>query len=276
MHGKSNCKKHTLKYIARLLTAVLLLGVLSGCADATPTANSESATPRPTLNSTSYGDFTSGMTAFFDNYTIIKNEITNKLAASGVADDLNSDEKRAYYDNFMLLMTVTDIELSSLAEYDLLDTVADNSDRAEGNLIISGHYGYKIKRNSQIRFGCDSVSSESMYSVAGTLEENKNLLTMTIDERIQENVVCKTVIEIIISGDNLFLMRCAKSVVDGSGAAQTTKTACILLKGSNAELSYYEGSADINNYVAFDMLVDYNMNAMTFGVGTVLNFDVNV
>lgn len=268
-----HCRLNNKISIIKLLCVIMITGVLSGC-NPTPSPTISGKPEKPVLDTTSCVDFSKGMSTFYDNYTKMKTYIIDSFLFADQNEGLLKDEKqRTYYENLMLLMSITDVELSFLKEYDLLEVTTDYSDRAEGNLVLSGYYGYKIKNNSGLKFGCQGSGAEPLYSAAGELEENRNMLTMNISEKIHEDILSKTVIEIVIADENTFVLRAAKNVTDSKTGNSVTKTAYILMKNGTATIAYYEGGAALSSYIALNMLVDYNMNALSFGVGTVMSFD---
>ena len=255
-----------------LLCIFTLVSAASGCG-ASPSPSDTTLSEKPMFDSVKYDSFENGMSTFYDNYSEMKAYIMNRFMATDPKTSLDSDEKNDYYDNMLLLMAVIDLELSVLPEYDLLDVIQDYTDRAEGNLLISGYYGYKIKQNSGLKFGCAESDGKT---IEGTVDAANNLMKFIVDEKIQSGVSCRTVAEIVINSPDYFVMRCSKSVMDNNPEPSLAKTVYILLKDGSVQLAYFEGNADVSKYVGLDLLIDYNMNALAFGVGTVLNFELEL
>lgn len=263
-------------FIKKTLMCVLTLSVLicglSGCGNE-PLPTESKPPEKPHFENTAYDSFENGLGTFYNNYSALKAYLAEKLLWTKPEDKLGTQDERTYYDNFMLLMSVADMELSVLPEFDLLGTTADYPDRAEGELPVSAAYGYKINQSLRIKFGHEKTDGKK---IEGLLDGKRNLLTFTADEKIYKDVSCKTVAEIMLDGTDKFVMRYVKNITDSEAQTSLTKTVYILMKDGTATLAYYEGGANISNYIKLDMLLDYNMNALTFGAGTVLSFDIDV
>ena len=255
-----------------VLTLSVLICGLSGCGNE-PLPTESKPPEKPHFENTAYDSFENGLGTFYNNYSALKAYLTEKLLWTKPEDKLGTQDERTYYDNFMLLMSVADMELSVLPEFDLLDITEDYPDRAEGELPVSAAYGYKINQSLRIKFGHEKTDGKK---IEGLLDSKRNLLTFTADEKIYKDVSCKTVAEIMLDSTDKFVMRYVKNITDSEAQTSLTKTVYILMKDGTATLAYYEGGANISNYIKLDMLLDYNMNALTFGAGTVLSFDIDV
>lgn len=264
-------KYTTIKKLSMALLCIFtLVSAASGCG-ASPSPSDTTLSEKPVFDSVKYDSFENGLSAFYGNYSKMMVYIMNRFMATDPKTSLESDEKNDYYDNMLLLMAVIDLELSILPEYDLLDVIQDYTDRAEGKLLISGYYGYKIKQNAGLKFGCAEFDGKT---IEGTVDAANNMMKFTVDEKILADVSCRTVAEIVINSPDYFVMRCSKSVIENNSAPSPAKTVYILVRDGLAQLAYFEGNADVSKYVGLDLLIDYNMNALAFGVGTVLNFEM--
>lgn len=257
--------KKAKKYIVCLLVATILMLGLTGCGNSASTA-APTLPVKPTFENKSYDSLENGLGAFYNNYTALKAYLDGSLILTSPVEKLNSDFDRSLYDNFMLLMSLAELELSVLPEFDLLSVMQDYTDRAEGELPISNSYGYKIKQSRKIKFGYESSDKKTL---TGSLDTSRGLLTVTIDDPIDEATTCKTVAEIVLADENSLVMRYAKSVA----ATQTTQVFYVLMQNSNVVFAYYEGAAQISSFIALDTLPDYNIDALIFGVGINLSFN---
>lgn len=257
--------KKSLLYLL-LATAVLLFG-LAGC-NRLPTTESAKPVEKPSLENSDYGSFENGLGTFYTDYSAFKAYLTDALARTSPENEFSDDTDITYYQSFLLLMSLAELELSVLPEFDLLSVTSDYDNRAEGTLPITEQYGYKIKQNQKLKFGYEG----SDKSLTGVLNSERGLITITIDDKIQENTTCKTVAEIVIADKDTFVMRYSKNA---SETAQT-RTFCILMKDGHAIFTYYEGTASLSSYIALDTLLDYNINALIFGAGMNRSYDIEL
>lgn len=254
--------KKSLLYL--LATAVLLFG-LAGC-NRLPATESSKPVEKPSLENSDYCSFENGLGTFYTDYSAFKAYLTDALVRTSPENEFYNDTDITYYNNLLLLMSLAELELSVLPEFDLLSVTLDYDNRAEGTLPITEQYGYKIKQNQKLKFGYEG----SNKNLTGILNSERGLITITIDDKIQKNTACKTVAEIVIADKDTFVMRYSKNV---SETAQT-KTFCILMKDGHAIFTYYEGTASLSSYIALDTLLDYNIDALIFGAG--MNFSLDI
>lgn len=256
--------KNTL--LCLLAIAVLLFG-LAGC-NSLPATESAKPVEKPSLENSDYTSFENGLGTFYADYTSFKAYLTYELTKTSPEKDISDDEHAMYYNNFMLLMSLAELELSVLPEFDLLSVTQDYDNRAEGTLPVTEQYGYKIKQNQKLKFGYEGTDK----TLTGVLNGERGLVTITVDDKIQENTGCKTVAEIVIADKDTFVMRYSKSISETS----STKTFCILMKDGHVIFTYYEGAAQLSSYISLDMLLDYNIDALVFGAGMQLSFDISL
>lgn len=265
-------------FINKLLLIVLCVIVLLAFAACENSNVSEKLKPTPLLGLSlvKYDDFDGGLTAFSNDYYKIKTFLFDMADYTGINSTFKSNGEKEHYDGLVQLFSMLDLELITFVEYDSILPKDEFSDRVDGLLISTGRYGYKIKQSSKLKFGCDETTSNSKYTMTGEISSSSNFMKSDAMETIMNKVKYTTKTEIIIEDSNKFVLRYAKSAENTENDKVFTRAAYVIYENGKANVAYYEGERSLDNIIAFDKLIDYNMNAITFGLGTVLNFEVNM
>lgn len=230
----------------------------------------------PEMNKTPYDDFDGGMSSFLDNYLILESASTNDIDEwDSVKNSVSArdPETGRLFDNLKTVLSLADIAVLDLYEYDMLKATADYYDRAEGELCSSGYYGYKIKQTSSIKFGCDASAKGENYMQSGTLKKDKSYLDMASTRKLSDTVDDRVSLEICLFSEHEFAMRYAISVVDSKNQTVVTKIIYMLLRNGTVDVAYYEGNSSVSKLIKFSDLIDYNLEAMMFGVGCNVSFE---
>ncbi len=253
---------------ALILVIAFVVLIFSGCTE----APSATVAPEEIFTNWSripYDDYSNGITSYYANLSYHTRNIELFFDDENYYKKLN-DTQKEYFREAKLLLSVFATELSSLPEYDFLSGNDSEPDRTEGELLVSGMYGYKLKNNTQIRFGCDNKTAGGSYIYDGLILPDKNYLEINVEDVFSDNTKCSTVIESVITDEKNCVIRYSKSTEkDGE---VITKIAFIVIKNNSAEIAYYEGSDLPSQLVKLDSLINYNINAITFGIGTVISF----
>lgn len=258
------------KKIASVFVVVLFLGViLPGCdtiPSPIPSDNTVSATPAPSI----YNTFEDGVGNFsFNAMLFVENAIKDLEKSKYIA---NMDkEQTAYYEELLLLGKMLKLDLSVINEISLLETNSDYSDRADGKLLLSGYTGYRILQNSVIKFGY-SDSENNAQSMSGELWFEKNYMTVQIVDNLSTDVSSNTFAEFVMLGDGGVVARYAKTVY--SDGQKFSRILYVITDSKSCDIAYYEGSFDTSKMVSLDKLTNYSVNSISFGVGTVISFNI--
>lgn len=258
------------KKLISVFAVVFLIGiVLSGCdTNASPTLsdNIVSATPAPNV----YNTFENGVGNFSFNAMLFVENAIKDLENSKYIANMNK-EQTSYYEDLLLLGKMLKLDLSVINEINLLETNSDYSDRADGKLILSGYDGYRILQNSVIKFGY-SDSENNAQSMSGELWFEKNYMTVQVVDNLSTDVSSKTVAEFVMLEDDGIVARYAKTVY--SDGQKVSKILYVITDSKSCDIAYYEGSFDTSKMVSLDKLTSYSVNSVSFGVGTVISFNI--
>lgn len=243
--------------------------VLSGCnanLSPTPSNNTVFSTPAPYI----YNTFEDGVGNFSFNAMLFVETAIHDLENSSYIGNMTK-EQTSYYSELLLLGKMLKLDLSVINEINLLEKNEDYSDRADGKLLLSGYDGYRILQNSVIKFGY-SDSENNAKNMSGELWFDKNYMTVQITEKLNKNVSTTTVAELVMRNNSGVVARYVKTVE--SDGQKTTKILYVLNDSQSCEIAYYEGNGDTSKTVSLDKLTSYTVNSVSFGIGTVICFDV--
>lgn len=258
------------KKFSLMIAVVALLCAASACGPQTSPTHGVTetvfATPAPSV----YDTFESGIGNYSFNAALFAEKAVYKLKTSSYVASLNAQQS-AYYNELLMMSKMLKLDLSVLREIDMLDTNGDYDDRADGKLLVSGYDGYKIFQRSGIKFGYTSQGHTSQ-SMTGTFSFDEMYMTVQIHEKLNSSVSANTTAEIIMLDNEDIIVRYSKNVY--SDGQTTSKIMYIISKDDSCEIAYYEGNGDTSRFVSLDKLTNYSVNTVSFGVGTVISFDI--
>ncbi len=268
-----------IKLKKRILLSVMLISLvlLSACGtvtgsqtpdpNATPTVDAKPVYPE--LGIEHHSSFEKGLGTIYNDCS----SVTDYVRALLKTNDNEAITGNAHFDDMLLLLSVIELELSVLDEFDMLDTVAGNEDRAEGDLIITENFGFKINRGTSIDFGYTEADGKVLD---GSYDKERNILKFELFEEVDETLTVETVIDLVMLENETFVMRASKVAIKDGNIVKSTKSVCILIKDGIFSLGYYDGPEGISGYLPFDMLLDYNMDAVMFGVDRTLYVEMSM
>lgn len=256
------------KNIITKIICIALAFVLCGCAANTATP-SATVPPAPQVTDTKYDDLSNGLGTFVSNATMYGDYIRQLLASSPYAVTLEGEQKE-YFESTTLLLAMFELEASLLWEINALAANGDYPDRADGKLAVSGYQGCKILQNSRIKFDCNDP--EGTYTLNGELLWGKDFMEWTSTEEIVDDVTATVRAEIVIKDNGGYVMRYSNSTL-GDNGEEYMSSVVVICTESMVEVAYFEGEAKADDYIDLELLVDHNLKALTFGVGTVISFE---
>lgn len=258
------------RFLFIFVLAALLCATVSGCeTEKSPlpsVGETVFATPAPSV----YDTFESGIGNYSFNAMLFIEKAMDTLKRSSYIANM-SEQQSSYYNELLLMSKMLKLDLSVLSEIDMLDTDGDYEDRADGKLIVSGYDGYKIFQRTGIKFGYTSDESVSQNMV-GTLLFDKKYMSVQISETLSDNVSAQTVAEFVMIGDEGIVARYSKNV--NNNGQITSKVMYVISNEKSCEIAYYEGNGDTSKMISLDKLTNYSVNSISFGVGTVISFDM--
>ena len=94
----------------------------------------------------------------------------------------------------------------------------------------------------------------------------------TSTEEIVDDVTATVRAEIVIKDNGGYVMRYSNSTL-GDNGEEYMSSVVVICTESMVEVAYFEGEAKADDYIDLELLVDHNLKALTFGVGTVNSFE---
>ncbi len=260
-----------MKKIFILLITVILCA--SGCVQTTPSATPLPSADELVMKPAEYNTFNGGLENFASNALTLGNFVI-RIAEDTVDVESMSAEQKPLFDEMILQARFLELDMTSVSEIDTITASQESPDRANGNLPVTGYYGFKILQESRIKFGYDDTEAD-LKSMDGELVWKENYMRWQSTDKLNQNVHGLTIAEIVLTGERDIVLRYTKCV-DNNGA-RTLKTIYIIFADNVAEIGYFAGKGDFDRFIALNKLNDYSLKAISFGVGTSMSmgFDLN-